>query len=86
MWTLTLTQVTMNPSQTMTLPPAQWDVTDHDSNHLPSEVGPQPKLPGNSYWAFGPKVGLRPTKDCIEEGEGKAPPSKKLFSTPSLGK
>ena len=41
--------------------------------------GPHPKLPGNIYWAFGPKVGLRPTKDCIEEGEGKALPLQKII-------
>ena len=45
------------------------------SNRLPS--GGNLGFAGNSYWAFGPKVGLRPTKDCIEEGEGNAPPPQK---------
>ena len=44
------------------------------------------KLPGNSYWAFGPKVGLRPTKDCIEEGEGKASPLQKNIFSPDYAK
>merc|ERR1712215_641676 len=49
--------------------------------------GPKLKLPGNSYWAFGPKVGLRPTKDCIEEGEGKAPPPlQKIIFSPDYAK
>ena len=44
-------------------------------------------LPGNSYWAFGQKVGLRPTKDCFEEGEGNAtPPLKNVSFSPDYAK